>query len=95
MTHSIMPYIREHGFRLDDDCVDTPGTIQVTPFPEALGLTDESEVSITVADDDGGSGCFLASSWDMVDQVIDQLEIAAIKAFGDRPSVPETPKLLT
>ncbi len=95
LAHSLMPHIREHGFRLDDECVDTPGTIQITPFSVTSGLTDESAVSITVADVDGGSGCFLASNWDMVDQIIDQIEIAAIKSFGDRPSVPATPTLLT
>ena len=95
MAHSLMPHIREHGFQLNDDCVEAPGLIQIIPFPEASELTDKSEVSITVADTDGGGGCFLVSTWDMVDQIIDQIEIAAIKAFGDRASVPSTPRLLT
>ncbi len=90
-----MPHIREHRFQLNDDCVEAPGIIQIIPFPETSGLTDESHVSITVVDTDGGCGSFLASSWDMADQIIDQIEIAAIKAFGDRPSVPSAPYLLT
>ena len=90
-----LAYVEEHQFTLHDGIEEAPGVIHIASFPKEAGLTPISVVSIAIADFSGEGGTFLAQDWDAVDQIIDQLEIAAIKAFGDRPSVPETPNLLT
>ncbi|MBA3569175.1 MAG: hypothetical protein H0W28_07480 [Pyrinomonadaceae bacterium] len=95
MTNPLRAYIAENGFILYDYSQGSPGSIQIVPFLESAGFTHEPEVAIGVADVEGGCGQFLAASWDTIDQIIDQIEIAAIRTFGDRPSVPETPNLLT
>ncbi len=90
-----MDIFMERAFVLNDGIEEAPGVIHIVPFPKEAGRSPISVVSIVIADFTGEGGTFFAQDWDAIDQVIDQLEIAAIKAFGDRPSVPETPKLLT
>jgi len=95
VEHPVQAYIRDNAFQLSDGCEEELGTIQIIHFPQSAGLTEKGHVAIGVADSSGGCGQFLALDWDAVDQIIDQLEIAAIRTFGDRPSVPVTPPLLT
>jgi hypothetical protein len=85
---------KENSVVIHDDGEDT-GVVSISPLPLSLGVTDDAMVTIGVGNPTGEAASLLFKSWDSIDNLIDQIEIAAQKAFGDRPVTPVTPNLLT